>query len=259
MYGCVVRDSISRPSHIPTFQLHTRVKSSIQDITNLIESDLPQVPFFIHLPYDLVVGRPSEFYMNKVVDFIEGLSSQVRSDTKMVIHFGSKKNGGSLDNVIELCGRLRKLQPRQLILENMANNLLLGSNMEELRLVYSNMPECVGFCLDTQHSFASKMVDWRSIKKVRKSLDELSSITGKIDLIHFNDSKAEWGSCKDCHDRLGMGEIWSDDHKTLVRVIREIYDRKIPLIPETSDSVSDAEYIGRVIDKYKLRKQHQNC
>lgn len=254
MYGCVVAHSSSRPSHIPTFQLHTSVKSNISDVTSLIGDDLPEVPFFIHLPYDLVVGRPSQFYMNKVIQFIEGLASQVRSDTKMVIHFGSKKNEGSLDNVIELCGRLRRLTPRQLILENMASQSLMGSSIEELRVVYSKMPECVGFCLDTQHSFASKMVDWRDINTVRESLDVLTEITGGIDLVHFNDSMSNWGTGKDSHQRLGKGTIWGDDHRTLVKVVRELHDRNIPMIPETSNSLLDAEYIGRVISKYEARK-----
>lgn len=255
MYGCVVSNSECRPNNIPTFQLTTRHKSRVEDITNMIEHNLPEDPYFIHLPYDIVVGRPSQFYINKSIKFIEKLAEEVRSDTKLVIHFGSTVNGGSLDNVIKFCQRLDHLEPRQLILENMAGSgSIMGSNIDDLTTVYSQVPRSIGFCLDSQHSFASGMIDWRNINQVRQAWNQLIEITGGIDLIHFNDSKQPWLSKKDSHERLGRGYIWKDNYKTLIQVIREAYDRNIPLIPETSNSIADAEYIGRVIDKYLLKK-----
>lgn len=256
MYGCVVSNSTHRPEHIPTMQLHTPVRSTVESILSALDDNIPSDPYFIHLPYNLVVGRPNESYISRTTSFIQDLAAEVRSDTKMIIHFGSSHNGGSLSNVINFCSGFDDLERRQLLLENMAGTgKIMGSSLCDLKVVYSQVPMSIGFCLDTQHSFAASMIDWREVTQVKKSLNEVSEVTGGIDLIHFNDSKVGYGSCRDSHERLGRGEIWGGNYRNLIKIIREIHDRQIALVPETSDSIADSEYIGKVISKYESRKR----
>lgn len=57
-----------------------------------------------------------------------------------------------------------------------------------------------GFCLDTCHAFAGG-------EDLVGIVDRLKGITGRIDLIHANDSKGDFDSGQDRHDNLGNGKI----------------------------------------------------
>lgn len=58
----------------------------------------------------------------------------------------------------------------------------------------------VGFCLDTCHAFAAgeSLVD---------VVDRVMAITGRIDLVHCNNSRDEFGSARDRHAPLRAGTI----------------------------------------------------
>ncbi|XVU25464.1 deoxyribonuclease IV [Actinoplanes sp. CA-054009] len=67
-----------------------------------------------------------------------------------------------------------------------------------------------GFCLDTCHAFAGG-------EDLVGIVDRVKSITGRIDLIHANDSKGGFDSGQDRHDNLGNGKI---DPELIVAAIR---------------------------------------
>ena len=67
-----------------------------------------------------------------------------------------------------------------------------------------------GFCLDTCHAFAGG-------EDLTGIVDRVKSITGRIDLIHANDSKGGFDSGQDRHDNLGNGKI---DPELVVATIR---------------------------------------
>lgn len=64
--------------------------------------------------------------------------------------------------------------------------------------------ESVGFCLDTCHAFAAGL-DLTTV------VDDVLGITGRIDLVHLNDSRSPAGSGADRHANLGQGEIDPDE------------------------------------------------
>ncbi len=73
--------------------------------------------------------------------------------------------------------------------------------------------ENVGFCLDTCHAHAS------GIEPLEGLVDRDSrAITGRIDLVHLNDSRDAAGSGADRHEVLGLGQV---DPEFLVEVARE--------------------------------------
>ena len=86
--------------------------------------------------------------------------------------------------------------------------------------------ENLGFCLDTCHAHASGM-DPAGL------VDAIKSITGRIDLVHLNDSRDAAGSGADRHAHLGQGQI---DPQLLVDVVRQA---AAPTILETHGSVQD--------------------
>jgi deoxyribonuclease-4 len=68
----------------------------------------------------------------------------------------------------------------------------------------------LGFCLDTCHAHAGG-IDLADV------VDKVRSITGRIDLVHANDSRDEFGSGADRHANIGDGRIGAD---TIAAVIR---------------------------------------
>lgn len=80
----------------------------------------------------------------------------------------------------------------------------------------------LGFCFDTCHAHAAgeTMID---------AAERLLAITGRIDLVHCNDSKDPHGSGRDRHEHLGQGQV---DPDALVEVVRTA---GAPVICETGD------------------------
>ncbi|MEW2357860.1 deoxyribonuclease IV [Spirillospora sp. NPDC029432] len=68
----------------------------------------------------------------------------------------------------------------------------------------------IGFCLDTCHAHAAgeELID---------AVDRIKAITGRIDLVHCNDSRDAFGSGADRHANLGAGTI---DPELILTVVR---------------------------------------
>src|SRR3954470_18735726 len=93
-----------------------------------------------------------------------------------------------------------------------------------------------GFCLDTCHAHAGG-------EELLGVVDRVKAITGRIDLIHANDSRDEFDSGRDRHDNLGSGKI---DPELVVAVVRAA---GAPVIVETPGGVE-----GQSADIALLRK-----
>ncbi len=78
----------------------------------------------------------------------------------------------------------------------------------------------VGFCLDTCHAHAGGM-------ELLGLVDRVLAITGRIDLVHANDSRDAFDSGADRHTNFGQATATRSQQ---VRVVR---DAKAPLIIET--------------------------
>jgi deoxyribonuclease-4 len=78
----------------------------------------------------------------------------------------------------------------------------------------------VGFCLDTCHAHAGG-------EELLDVVDRVKAITGRIDLIHANDSKDPFDSRRDRHENLGQGLI---EAELIVAVVRAA---DAPVVVET--------------------------
>ncbi|HLU73517.1 MAG TPA: deoxyribonuclease IV [Nonomuraea sp.] len=78
----------------------------------------------------------------------------------------------------------------------------------------------VGFCLDTCHAHAGG-------EELPGLVDRIKAITGRIDLIHCNDSRDDFGSGADRHANLGKGRI---DPELILEVCRAA---GAPIVVET--------------------------
>jgi deoxyribonuclease-4 len=70
--------------------------------------------------------------------------------------------------------------------------------------------EQVGFCLDTCHAWASGI-------ELADAVERIRALTGRIDLVHANDSRDAAGSGADRHTSFGQGEIPADELAGVVR------------------------------------------
>jgi deoxyribonuclease-4 len=94
-----------------------------------------------------------------------------------------------------------------------------------------------GFCLDTCHAYAGG-------EDLVGIVDRVKAITGRIDLIHANDSKGGFDSGQDRHDNLGSGKI---DPELVVAAIRAA---GAPAVVETPGGVE-----GQTADIALLRER----
>jgi deoxyribonuclease-4 len=82
----------------------------------------------------------------------------------------------------------------------------------------------VGFCLDTCHAHAGG-------EELAGAVERVRSITGRIDLVHANDSRDAFDSGADRHANFGTGQI---DPAELVAVV---VDANAPVVCETPGGV----------------------
>jgi deoxyribonuclease-4 len=95
----------------------------------------------------------------------------------------------------------------------------------------------VGFCLDTCHAHAGG-------EELLGIVERVKAITGRIDLIHANDSRDAFNSGRDRHTNLGQGTI---DPDVLVAVLRAA---GCPVVVETPGGVE-----GQAADIAFLRER----
>ena len=118
-----------------------------------------------------------------------------------------------------------------ILIENTAGGANAIRTVESIELLWQAVSaasgaEQVGFCLDTCHAHASG-------EELDGLVGRIRAITGRIDLVHANDSRDPQGSGADRHARLGRGQA---DPEFIMQVITEA---GAPVIIETHGSLDD--------------------
>ena len=96
----------------------------------------------------------------------------------------------------------------------------------------------VGFVLDTCHS-------WAGGEPFDGLVERVMEATGRIDLVHANDSKDPFDSRRDRHQNLGAGEIPKED------LARTIVEAAAPVVVETpggaQEQGADIEWVRALV------------
>lgn len=123
---------------------------------------------------------------------------------------------------------------RKLMLECAAGSgSIVGDRFEELARIFEGVRDefkpLLGFCLDTQHMFAS---GYDLINDLDGVVSQIESILGldKVRAVHFNDSKTPFASKRDRHENLGEGNITAEAMKAFLNHPKL---RDLPFILET--------------------------
>lgn len=136
----------------------------------------------------------------------------------MMFHTGSAASQPSREEAIKVAiNSLNKVLDGytgscMLLIENAAGSgSVLGCTFEEIAALMKGIKKNkkkVGFCLDTQHAFASGY-DMRTKKDIDTLVKEMDRRIGldKLVVIQVNDSKVEFDSKKDRHEHIKDGYI----------------------------------------------------
>ena len=146
----------------------------------------------------------------------------------LVVHAGHVDRGGEMAAGFEnwrktfVYARENGGFPLPILIENTAGgDNACGRRFDALARLWDAVGEFdAGFCLDTCHAHAAG-------EDLSGIVDRVLAITGRIDLVHANDSRDEFDSGADRHASLGSGRI---DPELLAAVVR---DAGAPVVCET--------------------------
>jgi deoxyribonuclease-4 len=184
------------------------------------------VGLYVHAPYLVNVASPNNrirIPSRKILGDTLAAAAAVGAEA-IVVHGG---HVGDDEDVAVGFDRWRKALesveiPVPILLENTAGggNAVLRE-LDGLAPLWETIGEYrVGVCLDTCHA-------WAASEDLSTVVDRVRMMTGRLDLVHCNDSRDPFGSHRDRHANLGDGEI---PEELLTAAVRAA---ECPIIVET--------------------------
>jgi deoxyribonuclease IV len=194
---------------------------------------------YIHAPYVVNVASPN----NRIrIPSRKILSQQLAAAASigargLIVHGGHVTAGVDLaegyDSWRKAVERIER--PLPMLIENTAGgDGAMARSLDAIARLWDAVGDApggeVGFCLDTCHAYAAG-------EDLASVVDRVKAITGRIDLVHGNNSRDEFGSGRDRHADLESGRI---DPPLLVEVIRAA---AAPVVCETPDPATDIRWL----------------
>ena len=185
-----------------------------------------KLPVYVHAPYIVNVASPDNrvrIPSRKILQQTMDGAAEVGA-TAVIVHGGHVGNDEDADEGVERWIKAVKALETDvpLYLENTAGgDHAMARHFDTIARLWDAIgPLGIGFCLDTCHTHAAG-------EEMVGAAERIARITGRIDLVHANDSKDSAGSGRDRHEHLGAGQI---DPEVLVAVVRAA---SAPVICET--------------------------
>jgi deoxyribonuclease-4 len=188
------------------------------------------IALYVHAPYVLNVATtnnririPSRKFLQQYLDAAAEVGA-----AGVIVHGGHVlKNDDpaiGFDNWRKCIAQLEMRVP--LLIENTAGgDNAMARRLERIERLWDAIGQAkggdtVGFCLDTCHAHAGG-------EELVGLVDRAKAITGRIDLVHANDSRDSFDSGADRHANFGDGEVGTD---ALAEVVRTA---AVPVVVET--------------------------
>ena len=206
------------------------------------------IPVFVHAPYLINLGSPNEQTVANSVDAVRhaltrGAAIGARG---VVVHTGSAVTQPRADALRQVREKLLPLLDEipddgpDLLLEPMAGQgAMLCATVQDLGPYLDALDRHprAGVCLDTCHAFAAghDLAAEGGVAATMEALAEAAG-TGRLKLIHANDSKDVCGAFKDRHENIGAGHIGKDAFGAL---FRHPVSRGVPMVIETPGRSAD--------------------
>lgn len=206
------------------------------------------IPVYVHAPYLVNFGSPTEATLSKSVAAVEhALRRATAIGAKgVVVHAGSAVAGAHRDeamaqlrsHLLPVLDATDAAGPRVLVEPTAGGGQALAATVQELEPWFAQLDdhELLGVCLDTCHAFAAGH-DVAGPGGMKKTLDALVKAVGRgrLQLVHANDSKDPLGSTRDRHEAIGEGHIGKD---AFAELFRHPATRGVPVVVETPGDAS---------------------
>lgn len=194
------------------------------------EADAAGVGLYVHAPYLVNVAAtnnririPSRKILQQQLDAAASIGAR-----GLIVHGGHV--GAGDDPAAGFANWRKAIDALDLAVPLLIENTAGGENamartLDRLEQLWAALAPAasfdrVGFCLDTCHAHAAGL-------DLDGLVDRVRAITGRIDLVHLNDSRDPAGSGADRHEVLGRGQV---DPALLVQIAR---DADAPVLLET--------------------------
>jgi deoxyribonuclease-4 len=202
------------------------------------------VPIYVHSPYLINVCAdnnkirvPSRRILQETCDAASEIGASA-----VVVHGGHVTGDGPQEEgVLRWRKALEPLDTKvPVLIENTAGgDKAVARRVEWITRLFAEISEFgVGFVLDTCHV-------WAGGEPFDELVPRVMEATGRIDLVHANDSKDPFDSRRDRHENLGKGRIPADE---LARVIAEA---DAPVVVETpggaAEQGADIEWVRAAV------------
>jgi deoxyribonuclease-4 len=168
------------------------------------------IPIIVHAPYLINVCADNNrvrIPSRKILQDTCDAASEIDA-AAVVVHGGHVTGDGPQEEGIV---RWRKAldaldTDRQVLIENTAGgDKALARRVDWIKRLWDEIgPYDVGFVLDTCHA-------WAGGEPFDGLVERVLDATGRIDLVHANDSKDPFDSHRDRHENLGAGKIPAED------------------------------------------------
>jgi deoxyribonuclease IV len=207
------------------------------------EFDAAGVAAYIHAPYPMNVASPNNrirIPSRKILEQQLNAAASIGA-AALIVHGGHvtidtdpAEGYESWRKAIERIAR-----PLPMLIENTAGgDGAMARSLENLARLWDVVGDAsdgnVGFCLDTCHAYSAG-------EDLAGIVGRVKAITGRIDLVHCNNSRDEFGSSRDRHANIDSGTI---DPAMLLEVVRAA---GAPVICETPDAPDDVRLLrGRL-------------
>lgn len=167
------------------------------------------VELYVHAPYVINVASvnnririPSRKLLQQTVTLAAEIGAK-----GVVVHGGHVTKDDPIEAGLENWRKaMERLEPgAPLLIENTAGgDHAMARTLERLRQLFGTLEGLdAGFCLDTCHAHAGGI-------DLTLGVQQILDATGRIDLVHVNDSKGAFGSGADRHANLGEGTIGAE-------------------------------------------------
>jgi deoxyribonuclease-4 len=207
------------------------------------------IDLYVHAPYLINVCSPRpniRYGSRKILQQTCDAAAEVGA-AAVIVHGGHAE-----DDISAGPGRwLRSLELLESEVPVLIENTAGGENAVARRFdalarlwdelaVYAG-PVVVGFCFDTCHAHAAG-------EDLSDAVERAQAITGRLDLLHANDSRDPPGTGADRHARLGAGRV---DLEALRAMIRAGGELGAPILVETPGPLSgiraDLEFVREAL------------
>ena len=200
------------------------------------EFEAAKVAAYVHAPYVINVASPNNRIRIPSRKLLEQQLNAAASigAAGLIVHGGHVTAGTDpaegYDSWRKAVERIER--PLPMLIENTAGgDGAMARSLDNLSRLWDAVGGAdggeVGFCLDTCHAFSAG-------EDLSTVVDRVKAITGRIDLVHLNNSRDEFASGRDRHAPLRSGTIEVNE---LVEVVRAAGAAVICETPTAGDDV----------------------